>query len=310
MDKISVIIPVYKTEKYLDKCIESIVNQTYKNLEIILVDDESPDNCPIKCDQWAKKDNRIKVLHIENKGVANARNIALDIVSGNYVSFIDSDDFAENDMLEMLYRCIKSENSDIAVCGFYSNGDAVDENLLENSDVDEVMKLIAQGDFVYGVLWNKLYRTDIIKDIKMPNFVCCEDSVFNYFAFKNSKSIGMIKDKKYHYVYHSSSATHMDFNIGAFDAVKSKQIILSDSKGTALEPYAVTGLITSCFVVLSGAINASGFKSERKMLRKTILHYKSLIYRSKMYSKKDKIKTFILSLSEGLYERFVGKKSE
>ena len=307
MDKISVIIPVYKTEKYLDKCVGSIVNQTYKNIEIILVDDESPDSCPMKCDQWAEKDKRIKVLHIENKGVSNARNLALDMVSGSYVSFIDSDDFADKDMLEKLYRCIKIKDSDIAVCGFYSSGDALDENLLKDSDVGEVMKLIAQGDFVYGVLWNKLYKTEIIKGIKMPNFVCCEDLVFNYFAFKNSKSIGVVKDKKYHYVYHSSSATRMDFNIGAFDAVNSKQIILSDSQGTELEPYAVKGLITSCFVVLSGAIKADGFQTECKMLRKTILRYKNLIYRSKMYSKKDKIKTFILSFSENLYEKLVKK---
>lgn len=307
MDKISVIIPVYKTEKYLDKCVGSIVNQTYKNLEIILVDDESPDNCPMKCDQWAEKDDRIKVLHIENKGVSNARNLALDMVSGSYVSFIDSDDFADKDMLEKLYRCIKVKDSDIAVCGFYSSGDALDENLLKDSDVGEVMKLIAQGDFVYGVLWNKLYKTDIIKGIKMPNFVCCEDLVFNYFAFKNSKSIGVVKDKKYHYVYHSSSATRMDFNIGAFDAVKSKQIILSDSQRTELEPYAIKGLITSCFVVLSGAIKADGFQNECKMLRKIILRYKNLIYRSKMYSKKDKIKTFILSFSENLYEKLIKK---
>lgn len=92
---VSVIVPVYKVEKYLDKCVESIVEQTYKNLEIILVDDGSPDNCPSMCDSWAQKDSRIKVIHKENGGVSSARNSALDAAAGDYICFVDSDDFIE-----------------------------------------------------------------------------------------------------------------------------------------------------------------------------------------------------------------------
>ena len=96
MERISIIVPIYKVEKFLDNCIDSIVNQTYKNLEIILVDDGSPDNCPFICEKWAKKDNRIKVIHKKNGGVASARNIGLKNVSGKYISFIDPDDFVNN----------------------------------------------------------------------------------------------------------------------------------------------------------------------------------------------------------------------
>ena len=95
---VSVIVPVYKVEKYLDKCIESIVGQTYENLEIILVDDGSPDNCPTMCDEWAQKDSRIKVIHKENGGLSSARNAGLDACTGDYIGFVDSDDWIEPDM--------------------------------------------------------------------------------------------------------------------------------------------------------------------------------------------------------------------
>ena len=308
MDKISVIVPVYKTEKYLDKCIGSIVDQTYENLEIILVDDASPDHCPIKCDEWAAKDHRIKVLHIPNKGVANARNTALKIASGDYVAFVDSDDYAEPDMLEILYNHLQESNADICVCGFFGN-EYEESELCDTVSAEEALKKIAVGDFLFGVLWNKLYKKVIIQDVEMPQLVCCEDLVFNYFAFNNCKSVKIIKDKKYHYVYHNNSVTRAHFNIGSFDAVKSKQIILNHAQGTALESYAIKGLITSCFVVLSGAIKANGFEKERKMLRQTILHYKNWIYRSPMYSKRDKIKTLVLSFSEKLYKSFIEKNA-
>ena len=101
MDKISVIVPVYKTEQYLNRCVQSITDQTYKNLEIILVDDGSPDNCPEMCDQWAKKDERIKVIHKRNGGLSSARNAGLDSATGDYIMFADSDDWMEPDMAEL-----------------------------------------------------------------------------------------------------------------------------------------------------------------------------------------------------------------
>ena len=118
--KISVIVPVYKVEKFLDRCVESIVGQTYENLEIILVDDGSPDNCPSMCDKWAEKDSRIKVIHKENGGVSSARNAALDAATGDFIGFVDSDDWIEPDMYESLMMRIDETGKDIAVCSYYS----------------------------------------------------------------------------------------------------------------------------------------------------------------------------------------------
>ena len=118
--KISVIVPVYKTEGLLDRCVESIVGQTYKNLEIILVDDGSPDNCPAMCDEWAEKDSRIRVIHKENGGVSSARNAALDIATGDYIGFVDSDDWIEPEMYASLIRKISESGKNIALCSYYA----------------------------------------------------------------------------------------------------------------------------------------------------------------------------------------------
>ena len=113
---ISIIVPIYKTEKYLDRCIKSIINQTYKNLEVILVDDGSPDRCGVICDKWAQKDKRIKVIHKENGGVSDSRNAGLDIANGEYIGFVDSDDYIHKDFIKILYNLCKENNSDISVC--------------------------------------------------------------------------------------------------------------------------------------------------------------------------------------------------
>ena len=117
MELISVIVPVFKVDPYLDRCVESIVNQTYRNLEIILVDDGSPDSCGAMCDAWAEKDRRIKVIHKKNGGLSDARNAGLDIATGTLIGFVDSDDFIRSDMYLLLMERLMEDGSDIAACG-------------------------------------------------------------------------------------------------------------------------------------------------------------------------------------------------
>ncbi len=310
-DLISVIIPVYNVEPYLNRCLESVVNQTYKNLEIILVDDDSPDNCPMMCDEWAKMDERIKVFHIENKGVSNARNIGIENAAGAYIGFVDSDDYIEKDMFETLINDIVDKSCEISVCGYQIN----DEECINNNDNEvksvsqtDALKLIAQGDYKYGVIWNKLYKASLIKNIKMQPLVCCEDLVFNYFAFKKASHIVESNKKKYHYMQNQDSVTKGKFGIGAFDAVHSKEIILGNEKGTELEPYAVRGLISSCFVVLSGVIQNNLCLDKYDYLRDTIISHRKEILKSSLYTKLDKIKTILLFLSKNLYNKIIGRK--
>ena len=119
MDKISVVVPVYNVEKYLRKCIDSIINQTYKNLEIILVDDGSPDKCGEICDEYAKKDNRVKVIHKKNAGVSSARNDGIDNATGEYIIFVDSDDWLEDNAIEIMVDKLNEYDYDCVFCNFY-----------------------------------------------------------------------------------------------------------------------------------------------------------------------------------------------
>lgn len=177
-DMISVIIPVYNVEKWLRLCVESITHQTYKNLEIILVEDGSPDNCGKICDQLAKEDERIIVFHKNNGGLSDARNCGLDVAKGSYICFVDSDDYLEPRMLEKLMDDITKENAEIAVCNYIyeyerSLEDSQDQNTYQISEKkimtgDEFIRLEQQKNAFCVVVWNKLYSKEIFKEIRFP----------------------------------------------------------------------------------------------------------------------------------------------
>ena len=211
---ISVIVPVYKVEKYLDRCVESIVNQTYENLEIILVDDGSPDNCPQMCDAWAEKDSRIKVIHKENGGVSSARNIGLDSATGEYIGFVDSDDYIEPEMYEMLMNALVEHYADIAVC----NNTHVDENnkridndagyQFDTFENENVMRSFLHGDH-YDItsICNKCYLRKVINDLRFDsNITVGEDVLYNYCGFKSANRIVVVENYLYNYTFRSASA--------------------------------------------------------------------------------------------------------
>ena len=213
--KISVIVPVYKVEKYLDKCVESIVNQTYKNLEIILVDDGSPDNCPAMCDEWAEKDERIRVIHNkENGGVSSARNAALEVATGDYIGFVDSDDWIDSDMYEALVDVLVKTGSGISGC-FYKTvtGDLV--NVIK-SDFD--LKVFTSDEYLvehysknvlYFSCCTKLFSRDLISGINFhPEAGLCEDGVFIYEVCKRSNQVTIINRPLYNYRTNEDSLMH------------------------------------------------------------------------------------------------------
>ncbi len=144
-DLITVVVPVYKVEKYIDRCVTSIINQTYKNLQIILVDDGSPDNCGKICDEYAKKDNRIEVIHKENGGLSDARNAGINIAKGKYIAFVDSDDYVANDYIEYMYKILKKENAKISICELqivWKNTKIEEKtNLQENKEIEKNRKI-------------------------------------------------------------------------------------------------------------------------------------------------------------------------
>ena len=221
---ITIIVPVYKVEKYLDRCVQSIVDQTYTNLEIILVDDGSPDNCPKMCDEWAKKDKRIKVIHKQNGGLSDARNAGLEKAKGKYVGFVDSDDYISPIMYEKLYKCIVDNQADMAMCAFSTvdeNGKVtyINELNLPNCNCNNIAKFyvntgyvkkedVSETDNIMGSVCRCLYKWGIVKEHRFEFGMFCEDILFNLPLVANKVKIATITENLYFYFQREGSIIH------------------------------------------------------------------------------------------------------
>ena len=225
--KVSVIIPIYNVEKYLDRCVQSVRNQTLRDIEIILVDDGSPDNCPAMCDEYAKLDTRIKVIHKENAGLGYARNSGLEIASGEYVAFVDSDDFVNADMYEKLYNTAKSNKLDTCYCSFkyYNSKTSRFRSRSEVKDFTVFKDNMAVKSFLLDMIgpnlgyphevkylmcvWKAIYSLDIIKlnNILFDNekVIASEDILFHCLYLPKAKSVGFIPDCCYNYCDNENS---------------------------------------------------------------------------------------------------------
>lgn len=207
---ISIIIPVYKVEKYLEKCIQSVINQTYENLQIILVDDGSPDNCGKICDEYAKKDHRIEVIHKSNGGLSDARNKGLEIAKGEYIGFVDSDDYIESDMYEVLYNLLKQYNSDVSICNFYTVSQGkiaiknVDNGIKEYNRI-EILKEILLDNNIQSYAWNKLYKKELFDEIKYPIGKKYEDIGTTFYLLEKCNKVVVTGKPEYYYIKRQDS---------------------------------------------------------------------------------------------------------
>lgn len=208
---ISIVVPVYNVEKYLDKCIQSVVDQTYSNLEIILVDDGSPDNCPAICDEWAKKDSRIRVIHKANGGLSDARNYGIDAAKGDYIMFVDSDDYLSINICTYLCKLVENHNADFAVCDAYE---------FEEGEIPEKVvygePTIYEGEDVVNQLYNtkvpylmtatgKLYKMKFFENLRYPVGKLHEDEfVFHYLIGMTQKFVHL-DAKLYYYLQRQGS---------------------------------------------------------------------------------------------------------
>lgn len=228
MDLISVIVPVYKVEPYLDRCVQSIVDQTYQNLEIILVDDGSPDNCPAMCDAWAEKDSRIKVIHKENGGLSDARNAGMAIASGEYMGFVDSDDFIAPEMYRLLYERMIADGSDIAACGVEMIWeDGTPSRPLTRSgqcvlNRNEAMEAIITESWLKQPVWYKLYKSDLICDIPFPVGKYHEDVFWSWQAIAKAQQISVFDTPCYFYLQRNSSIMGESYSLRRLDAIEAK----------------------------------------------------------------------------------------
>mgnify|MGYP002561347008 FL=1 len=208
---ISVIVPVYNVEKYLEKCVQSVLAQTFKEIEILLIDDDSTDSSGRMCEEWAKKDSRIRVFHIENIGVSNARNQGIKNSNSPYIMFVDSDDWIKKDMVECLLKNIEESKSQAVFCNYITVRDGEEtpcEGILEYKvyQSDEVAKIISNmfgGGRYYSSIWRGIYKREIIenRNICFQNLQFAEDLVFNLEYLLNCSRVKIIKDELYYYCF-------------------------------------------------------------------------------------------------------------
>ncbi len=209
---ISIIIPVYNVKDYLEKCLHSVCGQTYRNLEIIVVDDGSTDGSGEICDRFAQTDSRIKVIHQLNSGQSCARNKGLSIAQGKYIGFVDSDDWVEPDMYEFLCRLLEDNDADISVCAHYIERTATTEvryssGMLTSFSGAEAVRAVIDDKRVRNYLWDKLYKRELFDEIRFPEGQIFEDMAVSYRILHKAHRVVMQDCPKYHYLQREGSTT-------------------------------------------------------------------------------------------------------
>ncbi len=250
---ISIIVPVYKVEQYLDRCVESIVNQTYKNLEIILVDDGSPDNCPQMCDAWAEKDERVKVIHKQNGGVSRARNEGMKVALGEFISFVDSDDWVADRFVETLYLVALNNDCDIVECEYIVCDDS---NVCVDNTTEKVEFYTAEETLCHNlcdtmfkdIVWNRLYRKCVAASVDFFPDTRHEDVFWVYQVLAQSTKSAHISAPMYFYFQRSGSYMNEAYFSGRLvgvDAANQRYEFIK-SNFNSLVPIAQSRFIGMC----------------------------------------------------------------
>ena len=311
--KISIIVPVYNVERYLRQCIDSILAQTYKDFELLLIDDGSPDNSGTICDEYAKKDPRIRVFHKPNGGVSTARNLGIDNARGEYISFIDADDYVEPNFLEEMLNAMNRYNADLVCCGTWESVKPdgryacimktdKDKKFTRNEMLIEVLAPDSCG----GAPFNKLYKASIIKSnqIKFPeDMKYWEDSSFAIKYTLHCTQTAYISNVLYHYVANDTSATHKKITTKTIDHRYIDRLKVNRLYREALEPLHDRAVIS--------ALNARVFVSNLGMANSIITRYDDKDDKKEIFFKlrKNLILYFRDYLKNPRYFKFLRKKT-
>lgn len=292
MKKVSIIVPVYNKEKFLDKLLKSLLDQSYKNIEILLIDDGSKDNSLKICKSY--KDERIKVIHKENGGVSSARNIGLEIAKGDYIAFVDADDYIEKDYIKKLVTNIKKY--DICECGYNrvnEEGEILEKNILQNellSDNYKIQKAYLNYNNTNDFLWNKLFKKETLENIKFPKYKCSEDYLFIAKVFKNVKSKITIPDTLYNYVSNEESVGSEKFSEKKLDVIYAREEAFEFYEND-LKYLVATQIMYQCKVLYSIADEHS-----KKIIKEKAYKYYKYLYKTKCNFIKKIYRIFLYTL--------------
>jgi glycosyltransferase involved in cell wall biosynthesis len=312
---ISVIVPVYNVENYIKRCVDSIRNQTYSNLEIILVDDESPDNCPRICDEYTTLDKRIKVIHQKNAGLSGARNSGIDIAGGEYLAFVDSDDFLSLDFIQTLYEAILDTHSEIAMCKYeYVLGNVMTQShktgeSVVYSGIDLIQNMYSPDGAFFVVAWNKLYKKTLFESIRYPKGRIHEDEATTHRLYYEAKQAVFIERYLYGYFVGGESITRKKFNRNRLDwawSVEQRLNFLEEKRILYILPIAIRayadGVIDLYYQCKERLPNS---RKEQRLLKTKV---KDALYRVKKYGSfplKTKIGYMLFLISPTIYRKLL-----
>lgn len=312
MDKITVIVPIYNVEKYLRKCLDSIINQTYSNIQLILVDDGSTDGSEKICDEYVtkyKKDMDICVIHQPNKGLSCARNIGIENAKGQYICFIDSDDYIELDMLENLYKAIKENKSDISCCGKvkeYNNRKIYlnNKNSFSCSGIEAIGRMFTFDDLDNSAC-DKLFKTELFRDIKFPDGKYYEDIATIYYVFEKANNVSHVKNEGYHYLIRDTSISHSEFSLNQLDLLYFSKKISSEfaNKYKEIEEQANSFYYLNLLNTIVKMKNSQHFCEYKEKFKNIKLEYNLCfhnILKNKYISKSKKIMAILVKM--GFYK--------
>ena len=305
-DLVSIIIPIYNVEEFVEKCLKSVINQTYKNVEIILIDDGSKDNSKQICDNYAKIDNRIKVIHKKNEGVSKARNIGLDIAKGEYIAFVDADDYIEKNYIEELYNLSIETNADITICGVKDEdyaGNIFNESneITKKLNREEMLKELLNEKYFFSVCWAKFYKKETIANIRFnENMKIAEDLEFLYKLLDNINVVYIDTVKKlYHFLFREGSATRQGFNENWNKEIKLCKNIINDvfEKYPDIQEYAVKRYFRVVMDCMINELKTFNNKTTINYLKNKFLELKKQIQHNGLILKKQKIFFYIILIN-------------
>lgn len=311
--KISVIVPVYKVEQYLNRCVDSILAQTYKTLEIILVDDGSPDKCGAVCDEYAARDGRIRVIHKPNGGLSSARNAGIDIATGDYIAFVDSDDWIEPDTYEHLLAAALRHDVKLVCAGRYDVSSATGEKtrgLCPPREEVVTGKEMARRIFLWenmdSASWDKLYHQSLFREIRFPLGKIVEDVPIMYLIALDAGRVCMCDKPVYNYYHRPGSITTARISEKTFHFAGHTEIIYDYIRENVPEIanearyFRIRSLTYSLFsIALALKEDRGKFAAEGRKFRSQLRSHFGFILKSPFFSKKDKLTYVLLGL--GIY---------
>lgn len=309
-EKISIIVPVYNVEAYLERCVESILKQTYTNLEILLVNDGSTDKSGELCDKLALRDHRIRVIHKENGGLSDARNRGIDEASSNLIGFIDSDDYIDEDMYETLYRQMVASKADLSMCGHYDVYHQIPEKQVAEIKTwelmpEEAIKMVMEAKILSVTAVNKLYKKALFEQLRFRIGKIAEDAFIMVDLIHQCSKVVATNEKKYYYVHRENSITTQKFSLkflNVIEAYEQNAKIISENYPD-LYDVAIMRLNWAYFYVLDRLLVDNDFKD--KVLENRLISYlkknKKSILMDSRFTRARKMSFLALCLSRKLY---------